>query len=137
MRKRSALLALLAAIVVAALASGCSDTGDGKEVLAAADVSKAFTHQGLDLTAYEVGPGIPALGYPVGAVEDGEAWRVACLIFGDAATARAYVKSIRKKRPGSVSRALRAKNATVLIFPAATTDDVQRTLSAVAELRRD
>jgi hypothetical protein len=135
-RKRPALLALLAVIVVGALASGCRDSGDGKEVLAAADVSQAFAQQGLDLTAYEVAGRIPALGYPVDAVEDGAAMRIACLIFSDSVTARVYVKGIRDKRPGNVSQALRAKNVAVLLDPAATADDVQRTLRAVTELQR-
>lgn len=132
-RKQSC-LAFLAAIVVAVLASGCGDKGGRNEVLTATDVRKAFEHQGLRLEAYEVGPGIPALRYPVGA--KGDAMRIACLVFGDSVIARGYVKTIRKKRPGTVSRALRAKNVAVLILPAATTDDVQRTLNAVAELRR-
>ena len=142
MRKALPYLALLAAIAVAAFASGCGDSGDRGEpkiVLTAADVHKAFEHQGLDLAAYEVGPGIPALGYPVGA-EGTQAMRVACLIFDLPAIARVYVITRREKRPGNVSRAIsraiRAKNVAVLVDPAATPDEVQRTLRAVAELRR-
>jgi len=137
-RKAQLYLALLAAIAVAAFASGCGDGGDSGEpkiVLTAADVRKAFEHQGLDLAAYEVGPGISALGYPVGA-EGTQAMRVACLIFDLPAIARVYVITIREKRPGNVSRAIRAKNVAVLVDPAATPDEVQRTLRAVAELRR-
>jgi len=129
-RKAQPYLALLAAIAMAALASGC---GDRNEVLTAADVREAFAHQGLSLEAYEIGPGIPALGYPIGA--EGAAMRVVCLIFSDSVTASGYVKTIREKTPGNVSRALRARNVAVLTLPAATPDDVRRTLSAVAELR--
>lgn len=129
MRKAQPYLALLATIAVAALASGC---GDKKEVLTPADVRKAFAHQGLSLEAYEVGPGIPALGYPIGA--EGAARRVVCLIFGDSVTARGYVKTAAKA--SNISRALQAQNVAVLLDPAATPDDVRKTLSAVAELRR-
>ena len=131
-RKAQPYLALLAAIAVAALASGC---GDKREVLTGDDVRKAFAHQGLSLEAYEIGPGIPALGYPIGA--EGAAMRVVCLIHSDSVTASGYVKTIREKRPGNVSRALQAQNVAVLILPAATPDDVRRTLSAVAELQRE
>lgn len=129
-------LALLVLVGVAALASGCGNGGDGKEVLTSADVRKAFEDQGLSLAAYEIAGEIPALGYPVGAEGSG-AMRIACLFFSDSVTARGYVKTIREKRPGNVSRALRAKNVAVLLVPAATRDDVQRTLRAVAELRRE
>jgi hypothetical protein len=129
-------LALLVLVGVAALASGCGNSGDRKEVLTAADVRKAFEHQGLSLAAYEISTGIPALGYPVGA-EGGEAMRIACLFFRDSVTARGYVKTMREKRPGNVSRALRARNVAVLVLPRATPDDVQRTLRAVAELRHE
>lgn len=132
MRKPQPWLALLAAIAVVALVGGC---GDNKDVLTAADVREAFAHQGLGLEAFEVGGEIPALGYPIG--EAGTAQqRVVCLIFSDSATARGYVKTLREKKPGNVSRALRARNVAVLVDPAATPDDVRRTLSAVAELRR-
>ena len=123
----------------AALASGCGDSGDSGEakiVLAAADVREAFEHQGLDLAGYEVGPGIPALGYPVGA-EGTQAMRISCLIFDLPAIARVYVQTIRAKRPSNVSRALRAKNVAVVIDPAATANEVQRTLRAVVELRHE
>ena len=143
LRRRGAArcFALLVLAGVAALASGCGDSGAGGEpkiVLTAADVRKAFEHQGLDLAAYEVGPGIPALGYPVDAVEGDAELRVACLFFDFPVMARGYVKTIREKRPGNISRALRAKNVAVLLVdPHATPDDVQRTLRAVAELRHE
>ena len=130
---------LLLLVAFAALASGCADSGDSGEakiVLAAGDVRKAFEHQGLDLAGYEVAPGIPALGYPVGA-EGTQAMRISCLIFDLPAIARVYVQTIRAKRPSNVSRALRAKNVAVLIDPAATPDEVQRTLRAVVELRHE
>jgi hypothetical protein len=129
-RRLQPCLALLAAIAVAALAGGCRDE---KDVLTAADVREAFAHQGLGLEAYEVGSAIPALGYPIGA-EGTARQRVACLIFGDSVTARGYVK--RAAKASNISRALQARNVAVLLDPAATPDDVRRTLSAVAELRR-
>ena len=137
-RKARSQLALLAAIAVAALVSGCGDSGEPKIVLTAADVRKAFEHHGLDLAAHEVGSGIPVLAYPVGA-EGAQAMRVSCLIFDLPAIARVYVITIRGDRPGNsvnVSRAIRAKNVAVLVDPAATPDEVQRTLRAVVELRR-
>jgi hypothetical protein len=101
-------------------------------VLKAADVQKAFADQGFDLEAFTIGPSIPALRYPVG----GEpAQLVTCLIFDFPVMARGYVETIREKRPGNVSRAIRAKNVAVLLDPAATPDAVQRTLRAVVELR--
>jgi len=131
----------LAALLVALLAvlNGCGERGDSGEpkiVLTAADVRKAFEHQELDLAAYEVGPGIPALGYPVGA-KGTQAMRVMCLIFDLPAIARVYVITIREKSPGNVSRALRAKNVAVLVDPAATANEVQGTLRAVVELRQE
>ena len=138
MRKAQTYLALLGSIALVALAGGCGGSGDTKEVLTAAEVRKAFEHQGLDLAAYEVGPGIPALGYPVGA-EGTQAMRVTCLIFDLPAIARVYVITIRGDRPGNsvnVSRAIRAKNVAVLVDPEATPDEIRRTLRAVAELRR-
>lgn len=60
-----------------------------------------------------------------------------CLVFSHSVTARGYVKGIREKRPGNVSRALRARNVAVLVNPAATPDDIRRTLSVVAELKRE
>lgn len=135
------LLALTLVLVAAlgALASGCGDSGDSGErkiVLTTADVQKAFADQSLDLAGYEVGPGIPALGYPVGA-EGTQAMRIACLILDLPAIARVYVHTIRAKRPSTVSRAIRAKNVAVLLDPAATPDEVQRTLKAVVELRHE
>jgi hypothetical protein len=133
-------LALLALIALAAFAGGCGDSGDSGErkiVLTAADVRKAFQHQGLDLAAYEIGPGIPALVYPVGALEDDAEYLVVCEIYDFPVMARGVVMTIRKKRPGSISRALRAKNVVVLIDPVATPDEVQRTLRAVVELRHE
>jgi hypothetical protein len=57
------------------------------------------------------------------------------------AIARVYVITIRAKSSKNVSRAvsraLRAKNVAVLLDPAATPDDVQRTLRAVVELRHE
>jgi len=108
----------------------------GVVVLTASDVKEAFAQEGLELAAYEIGPGIPALGYPVGAVDGNAELRVVCEIHSHSATARAYVKATRAKRPGNISRALRAKNVAVFILPAATPEDVRRTLNAVAELRR-
>jgi len=131
--------AALGVAAFAVLAGGCGDGGDSGEpkiVLTAADVRKAFEHQELDLAAYEVGPGIPALGYPVGA-EATQAMRVSCLIFDLPAIARVYVITIRETRPVNISRALRAKNVAVLLDPAATPDEVQRTLRAVVELRHE
>jgi len=133
-------LALLVLVGVLALAGGCGDSGDSGEpkiVLTAADVRTAFEHQGLDLAAYEVAGRIPALGYPVGAVEGDAEYRVVCLIFDFPVMARGYVATIRAKKPGNVSRAVRAKNVVVLILPAATTGDVQRTLRTVVELRHE
>ena len=138
MRKAQTYLALLGSIALVALAGGCGGSGDTKEVLTAADVSKAFEHHGLDLAAHEVGSGIPVLAYPVGA-EGAQAMRVSCLIFDLPAIARVYVITIRGDRPGNsvnVSRAIRAKNVAVLVDPAATPDEVQRPLRAVVELRR-
>ena len=136
-------LAALLVALLAVLASGCGDSGDSGEakiVLTAADVRKAFEHHGLDLAAYEVGSGIPVLAYPVGA-EGAQAMRVSCLIFDLPAIARVYVITIREEIPGNssvnVSRALRAKNVAVLLDPAATANEVQRTLRAVAELRQE
>jgi hypothetical protein len=130
-------LALLVLIGVVAFASGCGDSGEPKFVLTAADVRKAFEHQGLDLAAYEVAGRIPALAYPVDAVEGDAEYRVVCLIFDLPAIARGYVETIRAKTTGNVSRAVRAKNVAVLVDPAATPDDVLRTLRAVVELRHE
>src|SRR6476659_666471 len=132
-------LAALLVALLAVLASGCGDSGDSgapKIVLTAADVRKAFERQELDLAAYEVGPRMPALGYPVGA-EGTQAMRVTCLIFDLPAIARVYVITIREKSPGNVSRALRAKNVAVVVDPAATANELQGTLRAVVELRRE
>jgi hypothetical protein len=130
---------LLLVVAFAALASGCGDSGDSGEpkiVLAAADVRKAFEHQRLDLAGYDVGSGVPALGYPVGA-EGTQAMRISCLILDLPAIARVYVQAIRSERHPNVSRALRAKNVAVVIDPAATPDEVQRALRAVIELRHE
>ena len=132
---RAAVASVLCLAVLVALASGCGDKRDSKEVLTSADVKAAFADHGVDLAAYDVGPGLPALGYPVGA-EGTQAMRVTCLIFDLPAIARVYVITIRGKRPGNVSRAIRAKNVAVLLDPAATADEVQRTLAAVREMRR-
>jgi hypothetical protein len=139
-RGTSRWLAVLVLVGVAALASGCGGSGESGEpkiVLTSADVRKAFEHQGLDLAAYEVAGRIPALGYPVDAVEGDADYRVVCLIFDFPVMARGYVETIRAKKPGNVSRAVRAKNVVVLTLPAATTDDVQRTLRTVVELRHE
>lgn len=130
MRSAHSYPALLALIAVAALASSCGETK--REFHTVTDVRETFADQGLRLETYEVGPGIPALGYPIGA--KGEARRVVCLVFADSTTARGYLKSI--VGAGSISRALRARNVAVLVTPAATPDDVRRTLRAVAELKR-
>ena len=103
-------------------------------VLTAADVQEAFANQGLDLEAFTIGPGIPALRYPVG---EGAEQRVTCLMFDFPVMARGYVETIREKRPGNVSRAIRAKNVAVLLDPAATPDEIQRTLRVVVELRHE
>ena len=63
-------------------------------------------------------------------------YRVVCLIYDRPSIARGVAITMREKNPGSVSRALRAKNVEVLILPAATPDDVRSTLSAIAEMRR-
>jgi tetrahydromethanopterin S-methyltransferase subunit C len=89
-----------------------------------------------DLAAYEVGTGIPALGYPVG-TEGTQAMRITCLIFDLPAIARVYVITIRQKSPGNVSRALRAKNVAVFVDPTATANEVHGTLRAVVQLRRE
>jgi hypothetical protein len=85
--------------------------------LAPADVKEAFADQGLSLASYEIGPGIPALVYPVGALEGDAAYLVVCEIYSDAVTARGDVKATREKRPGNVSLALRARNVVVLVDP--------------------
>jgi hypothetical protein len=51
--------------------------------------------------------------------------------------ARGYVETIRAKKPGNVSRAVRAKNVAVLLDAAATPGEVRRTLRAVVELRHE
>jgi len=136
------ILVTAAALIVAAfsvLASGCRDSGDSGEskfVVAAADVRKAFEHQRLNLADYDVRSGVPALGYPVGA-EGTQAMRISCLILDLPAIARVYVQAIRSERHPNVSRALRAKNVAVVIDPAATPDEIQRTLRAVVELRHE
>jgi hypothetical protein len=137
------ILVTAAALVVAAPAvvvSGCRDSGDSGEpkvVLTTADVQDAFAHQGLDLASYEIGPGIPALVYPTGALEGDAEYLVVCEIYDFPVMARSVVTTIRKKRPGNVSQALRAKNVVVLIDPAATPGEVRRTLRAVVELRHE
>jgi hypothetical protein len=134
---RPALFLLILAALVPA--SGCGDSGDSGEpkiVLAAADVRKAFEHQRLGLADYDISSGVPALGYPVGA-EGTQAMRISCLVLELPAIARVYVHAIRAERHPNVSRALRAKNVAVVIDPAATPDEVQRTLRAVVELRHE
>jgi hypothetical protein len=137
---RLPLILVTAAALVAALAafaSRCGDTGDSGEpkvVLTAADVQKAFADQGLDLAAYEIGPGIPALGYPCagcGGV------RVVCEIYSFPVVARGVVTTMRKKLSREGYRAVRAKNVAVLTVPEATPEEVQRTLRAVVELRHE
>lgn len=105
-------------------------------VLAAADVQDAFGHEGLDTATYEVSFGVPAVGYPADAAGTGD-MRVACLVFRDSSIAYHYVTTLRNRMPrvADVSRALRARNVAVLVDPAATPDDVRRTLNAVAQLR--
>jgi hypothetical protein len=134
------ILVTAAALVVAALAvlaSGCGDSGDSGEpkiVLTAADVQKAFADQGLDLAAYEIGPGISALGYPCagcGGV------RIVCEIYGFPVVARGVVTTMRKKLSREGYRAVRAKNVAILTVPEATPEEVQRTLRAVVELRHE
>jgi hypothetical protein len=138
--------AAIAGLLLAVLLPRESDDSGGRtpvlvatqtipRVLTSSHVKKAFAHQGLDLAPYEVGPGIPALGYPVGA-EGTQAMRITCEIYSDSVTARGVVRTHREKRPVGIARALRAKNVAVLLDPAATPDDVRRTLRAVAELRR-
>jgi hypothetical protein len=132
-------VAALVAAAFAVLASGCGDSGDSGEpkiVLAAADVRKAFEQQRLNLADYDARSGVPALGYPVGA-EGTQAMRITCLMFDLPAIARVYVQAIRSERHPNVSRALRAKNVAVVIDPAATANEVQRTLRAVVELRHE
>jgi hypothetical protein len=135
LRNQSTLLALLAVIVLLALGNGCGDESDRKEALTAADVQEAFARQGLDLAAFQIGPGIPVLAYPTSAAGT-QRQRVVCLVFGNSVTGRGYLKTIREKRPSTVSRALRAKNVVVLLGPAATANEVEGTLAAVADLRR-
>ena len=132
---RAALAWVLCLATLVALASGCGDKRESKAVLTSADVQKAFADQGLDLSAFTIGPGIPALGYPASAAGM-QGQRVVCEIYDLPSIARGVVITIREKRPGNVSLALRAKNVVVLIDPSATPDDVQGTLGAVVELRR-
>jgi hypothetical protein len=105
----------------------------GVVVLTASDVKEAFADQGLSLEEVHILRGVPALHYPAGS--DGKPQRIVCMVFSRPATARTYVKIIHEKRPGNIARALLAKNVAVLLDPAATRDDVRRTLRAVAELR--
>jgi hypothetical protein len=135
--------ALVVILILTALVSvsGCrpsGDSGEPKVVLTTADVQKAFEDQGLNLEAFTVSWGIPAARYPAG--ERAEPL-VTCLMFDLPAIARVYVITIRAKSSKNVSRAvsraLRAKNVAVLLDPAATPDDVQRTLRAVVELRHE
>jgi hypothetical protein len=70
-------------------------------------------------------------------LEGDAAYLVVCEIYDFPVMARGVVATIRKRRPGNVSRAIRAKNVVVTIDPAATPDDVQRTLTAVVELRHE
>jgi hypothetical protein len=126
-------LALVVAIALVALASGCGDKGDGKEVLTTADVEETFADQGLSLEdGGEILRGVPSLRYPGGS--DGATQRIVCMVLSGPASARVYVK--KAAGAGNISQAFAAKNVAVLVLPAANTDDVERTLSAAAELRR-
>jgi hypothetical protein len=131
------LVTAAAALVVtsfAVLTSRGGDSGESKIVLTAADVQKAFADQGLDLAAYEIGPGISALGYPCagcGGV------RIVCEIYGFPVVARGVVTTMRKKLSREGYRAVRAKNVAILTVPEATPEEVQRTLRAVVELRHE